>query len=73
MDWILWTLNKDGIYVVTNIGVETLMYIQIFILIKAALFLEGCQRSSLINKRNKQTKQDKYLDETNKKPGNYGK
>ena len=40
---------------------------------KAALFLEDCQSSSLVNKKNKQTKQDKYLDETNKKSGNYGK
>ena len=64
---------NDGIYVVTNISVEILMYIQILILIKAALLLEGCQHSSLINKRNKQTKQDRYLYETNKKSGNYGK
>ena len=49
------------------------MYIQILILIKAALLLEGCQHSSLINRRNKQTKQDRYLYETNKKSGNYGK
>ena len=31
--------QKDGIFAVTNIGVEILIYIQIFILVKAAFFL----------------------------------
>ena len=30
--------EKDGIYAVTNAGVEILMYIQIFILVKTAFF-----------------------------------
>ena len=37
---------KDSIFAVTNIAVEILMYIQIFILMKVAFFLEGIQRSS---------------------------
>ena len=38
------------------------MYIQIFILVKAALFLEGSQRSSLINRKtNKQSKIDVWM------------
>ena len=37
-------------HAVTNIGVEILMQIQIFILMKVA-FLDGIQRSSLITKR----------------------
>ena len=48
---------KDGIFAVTNISVEILMYIQIYIHVKAASFLEGIQRSSLIIKKtNKQSK-----------------
>ena len=43
---------KDGIYAVKNIGVEVLMYIQIFILLKAAYLLEEIQRPSLIRKSN---------------------
>ena len=43
------------------------MYIQIFILVNAAFFLEGIQRSSLIIKKIKQTKQDRYFDETTEK------
>ena len=31
--------QKDGIFAVTNIGVEILIHIQIFILVKAAFFL----------------------------------
>ena len=41
---------QNGIYGVTYVGVEIIMYIQIFILVKAAFFLEGIQRSSLIIK-----------------------
>ena len=38
------------------------MHIQIFILVKAALFLEGSQRSSLINRKtNKQSKIDVWM------------
>ena len=38
------------------------MYLQIFILVKAALFLEGSQRSSLINRKtNKQSKIDVWM------------
>ena len=40
--------QKDGIFAVTNIGVEILIYIQIFILVKAALFLAEIYWSSLI-------------------------
>ena len=43
---------------VTNIGVEILIYIQIFILVKVASFSEGIQRSTLIIKnRTKKAKQ----------------
>ena len=42
---------KGGIYAVTNIDVEILNVIQIFILAKATFFLEGIQRSSLITKK----------------------
>ena len=35
-------------YAVTNVGVEVLMYMQIFILLRVAFFLDGTQRSSLI-------------------------
>ena len=38
------------IYPITNVSEKILMYIQIFILVKAAFFLEGIQRSSLIIK-----------------------
>ena len=41
---------KDGIFAITNISVEILMYIQIFILVETAFSLEGIQRSSLIIK-----------------------
>ena len=58
---------KDGIFAVTNIGAEILMYTQMYVLVKAAFFLEGNQRSSLIIKKKEQKKQDKYFDETNKK------
>ena len=54
------TLAKEWyLYVVTNIGVEILMYIQIFILVKAAFLFEGIQLSCLIIKKpNKQSKID---------------
>ena len=42
------------------------MYIQIFILVKAALFLEGIQWSSL-SQKSEHTKQGRYFDETVKK------
>ena len=61
---------KDGIYAVTNIGVEILMYIQIFILVKAAFSIEGIHQSRLIIKK---AEQDKYFDKTNEKYGNYCK
>ena len=44
---MLSTLTKL-IFAVTNVVVEILMYIQKFILLKAAFFLVGIQRSSLI-------------------------
>ena len=43
------------------------------ILVKAAVILEGIRRSSLIIKKNNQTKQERYFDETNKKSGSYCK
>ena len=61
----IYLLLKDGIYAVTNIGLLTLMYIQIIILLKAALFLEGLQRSVF----RIYFKQDRYFDKTNKKSG----
>lgn len=42
---------KDGAYTVTNIGVEIVIYIQIFTLEKATSFLEGIHRSNLIIKK----------------------
>ena len=44
-------LDAADLGTVTNIGVETLMYIQMFILVKAAFILEGIQPSSLIIKK----------------------
>ena len=38
-------LLKEGVYAVKNIGIEILMYIQIFALFKGASFLEGIQQS----------------------------
>ena len=64
---------KDDSFAVTDIGVEMLMYVQIFILVKAAFFLEAIQRFSLIIKKPKHTKQGRYIDETNEKSGNYCK
>ena len=46
------------------------MYIQIFILVKAAFLLQVIQGCSLIIK-NGQTKQGSYFDETNEKSVNY--
>ena len=51
---------------------EILMYIQIFILVKAAFLLEVIQGSSLIIK-NEQTKQDRYFDEIDETFVNYCK
>ena len=50
---------KDGIYADTNVSIEILMYIQIFILMKAAFFLEGIQQQSLIIK--KQTNKARHV------------
>ena len=50
-------LLKDGIFAVTSIDVEILMYIQIFIFVKTAFILEGIQQSSfIVKKTNKQNK-----------------
>ena len=67
--------SKDGIFAVTNISVEILMYIRIFILAKAAFFWEGIQQSTIYinHKKSEQSKQDKYFDKTNEKSGNYCK
>ena len=46
---------------------DILMYIQIFILVKAVFFLWGNQRSSLIIKTPEETKQGKYYDENKEK------
>ena len=48
------------------------MYIQIFILVKAASFIEGIRRSTSVTK-NEPTKQHRYFDETKEKSGNYCK
>ena len=42
---------KDGIYDVTNVGVEILKYVQIFILVGVAFILEGIQQSGLVMKK----------------------
>ena len=42
---------KDDIFAAKNIGLEILMNIQIFILVKVAFFLEGIQRSSSITNK----------------------
>ena len=55
-------------------GVEVVMYIQIFIFVKAAFFSEGIQQSNLIIKNpNKQSKTYFHVHETNEKSGNYCK
>ena len=58
-------------FAITNIGVEILMNIQIF-LVKTAFFSEGIQRSSLILR--KQTNKARYVfDESCGKSGDYCK
>ena len=44
------TLLKDGICAITNIGIEMLMHIQIFIPTKGSFYLKGIQQSGLIIK-----------------------
>ena len=51
---------------------EILMYIQVFILVKAAFLLQLIQGSSLLIK-SKKTKQERYFNETNEKSVNYCK
>ena len=51
---------KDGIYAVTNIDLEILMYTQIFILVKGTFFLKAIQQSSFII--TKRTNKDSYFD-----------
>ena len=52
----------DGIYAVTNISIEIIIYIQTFILVNTAFFLEVIQRSSLVIKKlNKQSKTDMLI------------
>ena len=48
---------KDNIFAGTNISVEILLYIQLFILVKAAFFLEGNQRFSLVIKNEETARQ----------------
>ena len=60
---------KDGIYAVTNVSIEISMYIQMFILMRTAFFLEGIQMIQF-HKKSKQMQQDRYYRyfvETNKK------
>ena len=61
---------KDDIYAVTNIGVEILIYIQIFILVKAPFF-RGNSTIQLHHK--KWTKPSRFFEETDQKSGNYCK
>lgn len=49
--WMPRTLINSNF--VINIGIDILVYIQIFILMKAAFFLEGIQRFSLIINKTK--------------------
>ena len=52
---------KDGIYAITNIGVEILKYFQIFI-----LFYFGVHSAiPFSHEKINQTKQDRYFDKTN--------
>ena len=57
---------KDGIYAVTNVSIEISMYIQMFILMRTAFFLEGIQMIQF-HKKSKQMQEDRYFVETNKK------
>ena len=43
---------KDGIYAVTNLGIEISVYIQMFILVRVAFFLEGIQTIQFSHKKN---------------------
>ena len=43
------------------------MYIQMFILLRIAFFLEKIQMIQFHHKKNEQIQQDRYFDETNKK------
>ena len=49
---------KDGISAVTNVGIETSMYIQIIVLVRAAFFQREFKQSSFIKKKKKQTQKD---------------
>ena len=42
---------KDGISAVTNVGIETSMYIQIIVLVRAAFFQREFKQSSFIKKK----------------------
>ena len=59
---------RDGIYAITNIGVEIVMYIQLFIL--KFLFSNNSTIQFNLKKTNKQ---ERYFDETKKKSCNYCK
>ena len=63
--------QKDCNYAVTNIDVKILIYLQMFILVKADFFLEGVQQSSLIIKDG--TNKARHIEETKQKSGNYCK
>ena len=46
---------KDGIYAVINVSVEIFKYFQMFIIVRAAIFLEGIQAIQFYHKKkNKQ-------------------
>ena len=59
---------KDDIYALRNIGIEILMYIQIFILMEAAFFLAGIERSNLIIKKMKKQSKTAILIKLTKNP-----
>ena len=64
---------KDGIYDITNIGLELLMYIPNMYLLKSSFLFRGNSKIQFNHKKNpEQTKQDKY-DETMDRSGNYCK
>ena len=42
---------KDGIYAVTNLAIEISVYIQMFILVRVAFFLEGIQTIQFSHKK----------------------
>ena len=62
---------KHGVYAVTNVGIEIWMYIQTFILVRKAFFLEQTQIIQFHHKKINKHSKTGILMKLTKKPGNY--